>query len=308
MSYHFIDISESGAIVTVKDRQLVGKTKDGNTRSVPLEDVGAVLVTSFSAVLHNSFLVEAAKERVSVVLCERYRPVSILLPIVRGADTLLTRAQITAPSRFREILWRKTIDAKVSNQQSLLEDLSCDESLLQSFCAHARRTDSGREGNCARLYWQGIAAYLGREGFHRSREGEGLNTLLNYGYGVLLTRILQKLLAVGLDPMYGIGHAVRERAAPLAYDLMEPFRPFFDHEVVNYVKASAEQDSRLVVDAAFKRTMLGVLQCRFSVNDEAAISIDHAMDRTVESLREAFLTGKTTAYKPWTRRSSKWDG
>ena len=308
MSYHFVDISEPGAVISVKDRQLVCKTKDGCSRSVPLEDVGAVLVTSFSALLHNNFLIEAAKARVAVVLCERFKPVSILLPVVRGGDTLLTRAQISASPRLRDTLWRKTLDAKIANQMTLLETLCGDDDLLASFRSYARRADPGREGNCARIYWEGLSTRLGEERFRRCREGDGLNSLLNYGYGVLLTRVLQKILALGLDPMYGVGHAVRERAAPLAYDLMEPFRPVFDRGVVAWVEDRAATGDRLVVDAGFKRAMLNLVHRRETAKDGSSLSLDHTLDRTIGSMREAFLTGKTTVYKPWIRRSSKWDG
>ena len=308
MSYHFVDISEPGTVVSVKDRQLVCKTKDAPIRSVPLEDVGAVLVTSFSALLHNSFLAEAAKAKIAVVLCERFRPVSILLPVSRGADTLLTRAQISSSSRLRESIWRKTIDAKVANQFSLLTELSTDKTLLASFRGHARRSDPGREGNCARVYWEGLSTRLGREGFRRGREGDGLNALLNYGYGVLLTRILQRLLATGLDPMYGVGHAVRERAAPLAYDLMEPFRPAFDRAVVQWGEICLAEGRPLDVNADFKRAVLGVLQSRHPMEKGPTVSVDVAIERTIASLKSAFLSGKPTAYKPWTRRSSRWDG
>ncbi|MBQ3809439.1 MAG: type II CRISPR-associated endonuclease Cas1 [Kiritimatiellae bacterium] len=308
MSYHFVDISESGAVVSVKDRQLVCKTKDGTSRSIPLEDAGAVLVTAFSALLHNSFLVEAAKSKTAVVFCERFRPVSILLPVSRGADTLLTRAQISSSTRLREAVWRKTVDAKLANQFSLLTELSAEEKLLEEFRCCARRIDPGREGNCARIYWNGIAVRLGREGFRRGREGDGLNALLNYGYGVLLTRILQRLLATGLDPMYGVGHAVRERAAPLAYDLMEPFRPAFDRAVVQWGEICLAEGRPLDVNADFKRAVLGVLQSRHPMEKGPTVSVDVAIERTIASLKSAFLSGKPTAYKPWTRRSSRWDG
>ena len=308
MSYHFVDISEPDTVVSLRDRQLVCKGRNGVIRSVPVEDVAAVLVTSFSALIHNSFLVEAAKAKLAVVFCERFKPVSVLLPVVRGSDTLLTRAQITSSARLREALWRKTIDAKVANQLSLLTDLSVSESLLETFRGHARRNDSGKEGNCARVYWDGLSARLGCVGFKRGRDGCGLNSLLNYGYGVLLTRILQGLLVVGLDPMYGIGHAVRERAAPLAYDLMEPFRPAFDRAVVGWVEKCAAEGRPLDVDLDFKRTILGVPQSRHPMENGPIISLDTAIERTVASLRSAFLTRKPSAYKPWTRRSSRWGG
>ena len=308
MSYHFVDIFEPDSIVSVKDRQLVCKAKDGAIRSVPLEDVGAVLVTSFSALLHNSFLSAAGEAKIAVVFCERFKPVSILLPVSRGGDTLLTRAQISSPVRLRDALWKKTIDAKVANQFSLLDELSVGETLLEAFRACAQRADSAKEGNCARVYWEALSAHLNRDAFRRSREGGGMNALLNYGYGVLLTRVLQRLLVIGLDPMYGVGHAVRERAAPLAYDLMEPFRPAFDRVVVQWIENHLAEERPLEVNADFKRAILGVLHSRPSAGNGPAVAIDAAIERTIASLREAFLTGKATAYKPWIQRSSRWDG
>ena len=72
------------------------------------------------------------------------------------------------------------------------------------------------------------------------RAGGGLNHLLNYGYAVLLSTVLQKLFCVGLDPTFGISHVTRERSTPLAYDLMEPFRPCVDWRVATWVRQLSE--------------------------------------------------------------------
>lgn len=309
MSYHFVDISESGAVLSVKNRQFVCRSKDGNSRSVPLEDVGAVLVTAFSALLHNSFLAGAGAAGIPVVLCERFKPVSIVLPVSRGGDTLLTRAQIAAPARLRKAVWEDTLAAKLANQYTLLETLCpCKASLLASFRACAARRDAAREGNCARIYWAAISAFLEAPAFRREQAGDGLNRLLNYGYGVLLTRVLQKTLAGGLDPMYGVGHAVRERAAPLAYDLMEPFRPAIDAGVVRWAQSCSTEGRPLDVTPAFKQMVHDLLQNRHPLKNGPSLSLDHALDRTVRSLRAAFLSGKPSDYTPWIRKSSKWAG
>lgn len=308
MSYHFVDIAESGALLSVKNRQLVCRSKDGSSRSVPLEDVGAVLVTAFSALLHNSFLAGAGAAGIPVVICERFKPVSIVLPVTRGGDTLLTRAQIAASARLRNALWESTLDAKLENQYALLGSLVRNEPVLGTFRANAARRDAAREGNCARIYWGGLSGFLGDAAFRRDQTGDGLNSLLNYGYGVLLTRVLQKTLAGGLDPMYGVGHAVRERAAPLAYDLMEPFRPAIDAGVVRWAKACASDGRPLDVTPDFKQMAHGLLQNRHPAKNGPALTLDHAIERTIHSLKEAFLSGRPSDYKPWIRKSSKWAG
>ncbi len=77
----------------------------------------------------------------------------------------------------------------------------------------------------------------------RDRGRGGLNDLLNYGYAVLLSTVLQKLFGVGLDPTFGISHVARERSTPLAYDLMEPFRPCVDWRVMQWVKQHPDRRS-----------------------------------------------------------------
>lgn len=308
MSYHIIDISSEGAVVSVKNNQLVCRQKDGEIRQLPLEDVGAVIVNSFSILLHNSFLSAAADAKVAVIVCERYKPKSVVLPIERGGDTLLTRAQIKASSRLTEALWMKTIDAKVANQFDLLACLNAADPRLDAFRASMKRSDTFKEGNCARIYWDIISEHLHLQDFKRVREGDGLNSLLNYGYGVLVTRVLQKLLAHGLDPMYGIGHVVRERSMPLAYDVMEPFRVAFDWEILKWVCGQKTDDSPLLVDEAFKRMTHDIMKTKHPYRESKACSLERILDAVLKSLRQAFLTGKVTDYRPWIRRSSRWDG
>ena len=91
--------------------------------------------------------------------------------------------------------------------------------------------------------------------FRRLPCEDGLNSLLNYGYAVLLLRIEQKLLAFGLDPLYGMGHALRERSLPLAYDMMEPFRPIVDELVYDWVKTHDASTDALEVTQEYKLMM-----------------------------------------------------
>ena len=93
-----------------------------------------------------------------------------------------------------------------------------------------------KEAICAKLFWQIFGRSLNDENFTRGRAKGGLNDFLNYGYAVLLSTVLQKLFGVGLDPTFGVAHVARERSTPLAYDLMEPFRPCVEWRVVQWAK------------------------------------------------------------------------
>ena len=105
MSYHIVSIDAPDCSLSCKDGQLTCKNGEGEKR-VPLEDVAAIIVTSFSASIHSKLLLEAAKHGVGLVICENFKPASLVLPANRATDTLLTRAQAYLSAQLRERLWQ----------------------------------------------------------------------------------------------------------------------------------------------------------------------------------------------------------
>ena len=309
MSYHIIDISTDNASLSVKDGQLFCRNPDGSVRKLPMEDIGAILINCFSAQLHSSFLIEAAKSKIAVILCERFRPVSLVLPVQRSSDTLLTRSQIQAPMRLLRTMWGMTVDAKCANQYELVSRLCPDEDMSLSDFRISMKSDTVcKEGNCARLYWNLFSKALDIKGFRRLTQGDGLNGLLNYGYAVLMLRIEQKLLGCGLDPLYGMGHVPRERSLPLAYDMMEPFRPAVDELVYKWGMNMGGSEDAFRVERPYKTMIQGLMAGRYAYRTAESISLDKIVEMAIRSYRDALSSGKTNRYKPWIRRSSKWDG
>ncbi len=114
LSYHIVSIDAPDCSLSCKDGQLTCKSAEGERR-VPLEDVAAIIITSFSASIHSKLLLEAAKHGVGLVICENFKPASLVLPANRSTDTLLTRSQAYISAQLRQRLWHKTIDAKCRN-------------------------------------------------------------------------------------------------------------------------------------------------------------------------------------------------
>lgn len=309
MSYHIIDISTDNVSLSVKDGQFFCRNPDGSVRKLPMEDIGAILINCFSAQLHSSFLIEAAKSKIAVILCERFRPISLVLPVQRSSDTLLTRSQIQAPMRLLRTMWGMTVDAKCTNQYELVSRICPDEEMsLSDFRILMKADTVCKEGNCARLYWNLFSKALDIKGFRRLTQGDGLNGLLNYGYAVLMLRIEQKLLGCGLDPLYGMGHMSRERSLPLAYDMMEPFRPAVDELVYKWVMNMGGSEDAFRVERPYKTMIQGLMAGRYAYRTAESISLDKIVEMAIRSYRDALSSGKTNRYKPWIRRSSKWDG
>lgn len=290
------------------------RTRDEPDRSVPIEDVAAIIITSFSALLHSHLLLEAAKHGVALILCESFKPVSLVLPANRATDTVLTRAQVECKTTVRSALWRKTLDAKCLNQWLLARHLAPDHPLLPRLEQVARGRHPHKEATTAAMFWQVFGHSLGLPAFRRDRNATGLNALLNYGYAVLLSTVLQKLFAVGLDPTFGIGHVVRERSTPLAYDLMEPFRPCVDWRVAQWVRqqAHAGQGMGVGVDAfeVTKEYRRWVTAFPLEKADyfDLNLEIRGVIEGVTRGFRRAVIEKKPALYRPWTLKNSKWAG
>lgn len=121
----------------------------------------------------------------------------------------------------------------------LAQQLGSDEADIDSYAARIktvaghtlgeiRDTLMGLEGSAARIYWAAAARLVGEQYSWPGRTGRGatdpLNSLLNYGYGILYAEVERALLQAGLDPYAGFLHADRAGKPSLVLDLTEEFR------------------------------------------------------------------------------------
>lgn len=115
----------------------------------------------------------------------------------------------------------------------------------------------GWEGQMARQYWQAIGMLVPPQWrfSQRSRRPalDAYNALTNYCYGMLYTLVEQALFAAGLDPHLGILHSDQYDRPTLAYDLIEAFRPWVDHLILEWCY------SEMVEVDFFEATEAGIL-------------------------------------------------
>ena len=91
----------------------------------------------------------------------------------------------------------------------------------------------GWEGWAARHYYRWLQRHMQPLGDFQNRQHHGqacdpINSLLNYGYGLLRHYLAYGIRLVGLDPWLGILHQANDRHEALVSDLIEPWRPHID--------------------------------------------------------------------------------
>ena len=128
-----------------------------------------------------------------------------------------------------------------------------------------------------------------------------------------LPKIPALATALGLDPVFGINHVVRERCAALAYDLMEPFRPCVDARVLSWVQRFPHGDPAEGAPSAFEVSKeYRVWVTSFTVERVGHLDLELDVRGVIEgvcrSFRRAVMAKRSGIYKPWTPNDSKWAG
>lgn len=110
------------------------------------------------------------------------------------------------------------------------------EAYRERSIAQSRNQLMGNEGSIARVYWAAVADGLPEEyrfsGRSRRPAVDIFNVTLNYLYGMLYSVVEGALFAAGLDPHLGILHSDEYNKPTLAFDLIEPFRPWIDRLLI----------------------------------------------------------------------------
>jgi len=305
MSYHIIQIDSPSVRLTCRNGQLICKTDKGEN-SLPMEDIASVVISSFTSTISSEVLLQAAEHGIAFIYCRNFKPVSLVLPANRSTDTLLTRAVLNLPEKNKRRLWQKTVNAKCINQYALAEYFQPGHEKLGAFYSCVMGQHPHKESTCARYYWNLFGHVAGQMDFVRTRDGGGLNCLLNFGYAILLSLTLQNLFAVGLDPTFGIFHVTRERATPLAYDLMEPFRPCVDARIFGWIEQHPNP-SEWKVTPEFKKWIVPLTDQKIFYRGKH-LTMRICLEHVIRSFRAAILENKTNVYQPWTLKNLKWAG
>ena len=251
--------------LSLKYEQLVWSPSDGETRTIPVEDIGVAIIESDKIEVTAAALQFLAECNVAVVLCGKaHMPSAQLLPFAANATSSeSTEAQLEATAAVHGRLWRQIVRRKICNQAVLMERLGATGS--KRLLTLADEVKNGDPANCeaqaARIYFQA----LGPDGFVRDRDGCWPNAPLNYGYAILRAAVARALVGSGLVCFRGIHHHNRYNAFALADDTMEPYRPFVDQYVLGKVRPFDVPQGDLTRE--MKARLLEMLTCDVKMGD-----------------------------------------
>lgn len=273
--------------LSVKLEQLVWENAEGEKRTVPVEDVGFIILESEKISISAACLQFLAEKNVALVVCDKsHTPSAQLLPYAANLTSQETiEAQLSATDAVQGRLWRQICRQKILNQAGLMEQLGVTDKLT-SMKILATQTKNGDPANCegqaARVYFNA----LGPKGFHRDRDGDWPNAALNYGYAILRAAVARALIGSGLCCFRGIHHHNRYNPFCLADDVMEPYRPYVDQYILGRVRPFDGPQRELTKE--MKERLLQMLTCDVNLG-EYRRPLMVALSYTTSSLAKYYL-------------------
>jgi len=234
--------------------------KQQSERTIPIEDIGVVLLDNKRITITSSALEALIENNSAVITCDsKNMPIGLLLHLCGNTtQNERFRMQVDASLPLKKQLWQQTIKQKISNQARLLSTYTnADVGCMYAWADKVRSGDPDNlEARAAAYYWKNIFTDI--SDFVRGRDGEPPNNLLNYGYAILRAVVARSLVASGLLPTLGIHHHNRYNAYCLADDVMEPYRPYVDGLVLD-IMCLTNDYSELTKDIKIRLLSIPVL-------------------------------------------------
>ena len=257
--------------------------KDEQVFEVSAKKVSSIMITT-AAYITTDAIKLAMDHNIDIIFLDEFGdPFGRVWHSKLGSTTLIRRRQLEiAETEDGLKLALEWISTKFENQINLLLQLrntrtkksveisgfidklkSHKEKLksIEGSIADQRNSIMGLEGIGGRAYFEALSFIMPDrfkfKGRSRNPAKDEFNTLLNYNYGILYSKVEKGCIIAGLDPYVGIIHTDHYNKKSFVFDLIENFRIWADETVMN-----------LFAKRAVKKEFFDELKNGFTLNKE----------------------------------------
>lgn len=286
---------ENPARLSLKLAQMVVE-REGDTRTVPIEDVGVVVLDHKQITITHALIDALLANNVAIITSnDKHLPVGLMLPL--DGNTLQSerfRAQIDASEPLKKQMWQQTVVAKILGQAHVLRMQHIEHGNMFAWAKSVRSGDADNlEARAAAYYWRNM---FEKDSFIRDSQGLPPNNLLNYGYSIVRAMMARALVGAGLLPTLGIHHHSRYDAYCLADDIMEPYRPFVDMKVLEMWQSGGVTSD---ISSVQKRELLGITTMDVMINGHRSPMM-LAIQATAQSVQKCYSgEARKIVYPDW---------
>ena len=234
-------INENGAVIGIEENRFVVKYKDGMKRIIPAETLEGITIMGHSQ-MTTQCTEECLKRGIPVLYLSKGGNYYGRLESVNHVKAERQRKQCALyDTQFALILAKRIISAKLKNQSVVLKRYEKSRGIELNECQKMLKicrdkTEScnsvneimGYEGQGAKYYFEGLSACVESDFKFNGRSKRPplnpFNTMISFGYSILMNELHSKIELKGLNPYFGFIHRDAEKHATLASDMMEEWR------------------------------------------------------------------------------------
>ena len=214
------------------------------TKRVFMDEMAVLIIENPAVSMTGCLLAELSRQKIRIIFCDEKRnPYGELQPYNGSFDcSRKIKVQTSWTDAQKGAVWTEIVAEKIRNQSAVLLDTGHDNEaiMLHNYLSELQYADcSNREGHAAKVYFN---ALFGKE-FSRGQENS-INAALNYGYGLLLSAFNREVTLNGYLTQLGLFHDNMFNVYNLSCDLMEPFRPIIDREVLAMKNDKFEKEEK----------------------------------------------------------------
>lgn len=286
MAWRTLLVASEGSM-KIRDSQLVLAGEAGEY-TVALEEMAVVVFDGPAASVSTKVLAGLCENGAAALFCDaKHMPAGLMLPFHQHTrQTMSAHLQAGWSEPFKKRLWQGVVRQKIRNQAACLEAAEAEGG--KALAKMAVEVSSGDQGNtearAAQYYWKRLLGPDFRRAGWRNPNPGRANAALNYGYAVVRAAVARSLVAHGFLPCFGLHHESDLNAYNLADDLLEPYRPFIDREVVRLGETWEEGGTELSKGDRSALAAMGGRQVRIGGESHALI---RSCDVVAQSLQRA---------------------
>jgi CRISPR-associated protein Cas1 len=328
-------VEQFGAFVGKYSERIVVSLKGKRVSQAPLLYLQTITVASAGVSISSDAVAACCERGIPIFFVDGVGgPVASLYAAGLNGTILTRREQLRAYDDQRGVhLGCAFAAGKIENQAITLKyfaknrrDTPEGESLIQASAAvrdhlavvdraasashieQVRETLMAAEGGAAKTYWEAARSVVPAHYQWVSRETRGatdpINSLLNYGYGILRSHVERAVIYAGLDPFGGYIHADRPGKPSLTLDLIEEFRQaVVDRVVVGLANRqfTVEQDADGLLSLETRRALAEHIQSHLQSKTRHSgqqVRLAHVIQAQAREIA-AYVRGHRDHYEPF---------
>jgi CRISPR-associated protein Cas1 len=270
-------------------------THEGKQR-IPPEGVSRIQISKGASITSDAVMLAIQREIEILFVDKAGNPIGRVWSPKYGSISTIRKGQLNFLHTHDAVEWIKGIlTKKIENQQALMMLLQTDDpalsnivnksiSKLEDYCTKIKALEGdivndiapklrGWEGQAAKIYFSTLNYFIPEQFRFEKRSQhpatDVTNAFLNYGYGLLYSKIESALIKAGIDPYIGILHRDDYNRPVMVYDVIEIYRVWVDYIVYTLIAQNCITDDYYSVreDGSFWLESLGRRVLIQSFND-----------------------------------------